>query len=81
MLNAVEFYGEPIGSVIAIGPGAGGGATSSAVLSDIIDIAHDRGGMPPRSWAISIMSDNTAEDVAPPPAPGPIAITLPIGSP
>ncbi len=46
VLNAVEFYGEPVGSVIAIGPGAGGGATSSAVLSDIIDIAHDRGGMP-----------------------------------
>ena len=46
VLNAVEFFGEPIGSVIAIGPGAGGGATSSAVLSDIIDIAHDRGGMP-----------------------------------
>ena len=46
VLNAVEFYGEPIGSVIAIGPGAGGGATSSAVISDIIDISHDRGGMP-----------------------------------
>ena len=46
VLNAVEFYGEPIGSVIAIGPGAGGGPTSSAVLADIIDIAHDRGGMP-----------------------------------
>ena len=46
VLNAIEFYGEPIGSVIAIGPGAGGGATSSAVLSDIIDIAHGRGGMP-----------------------------------
>ncbi|MEC8109619.1 MAG: homoserine dehydrogenase, partial [Pseudomonadota bacterium] len=46
VLNAVEFYGEPIGSVIAIGPGAGGEATSSAVLSDIIDVAHDRGGMP-----------------------------------
>ena len=46
VLNAVEFYGNPVGSVIAIGPGAGGGATSSAVLSDIIDIAHDRGGMP-----------------------------------
>ena len=46
VLNAVEFYGEPIGSVVAIGPGAGGAATSSAVLSDIIDIAHDRGGMP-----------------------------------
>ena len=46
VLNAVEFYGEPVGSVLAIGPGAGGGATSSAVLADIIDVAHDRGGMP-----------------------------------
>ena len=46
VLNAVEFYGEPIGSIIAIGPGAGGEATSSAVLSDIIDIAHNRGGLP-----------------------------------
>jgi homoserine dehydrogenase len=46
VLNAVEFYGEPIGSVLAVGPGAGDRATSSAVLSDIIDIAHDRGGMP-----------------------------------
>ena len=46
VLNAVEFYGDPVGSVITIGPGAGGAATSSAVLSDIIDIAHNRGGMP-----------------------------------
>ncbi len=32
VLNAVEFYGEPIVSVIAICPGAGGGSTSSAFL-------------------------------------------------
>ncbi len=46
VLNAVEFHGEPVGSVLAIGPGAGGGATSSAVLSDLIDIAAGRGGLP-----------------------------------
>ncbi len=31
VLNAVEFHGEPVGTVLAVGPGAGGGATSSAV--------------------------------------------------
>ncbi len=38
-LNAVTFTGEPIGAVTAIGPGAGAGATASAVLADIIDLA------------------------------------------
>jgi homoserine dehydrogenase len=38
-LNAVEVRGEPVGGVIAIGPGAGAGATASAVLADLIDIA------------------------------------------
>ena len=46
VLNAVEFHGEPIGSVLAVGPGAGGGATSSAVLADLMDIAHARGSLP-----------------------------------
>lgn len=46
VLNAVEFHGEPVGSVLAVGPGAGGGATSSAVLSDLIDVAAGRGGLP-----------------------------------
>ena len=46
VLNAVEFHGEPVGSVLAVGPGAGGGATSSAVLSDLIDIGAGRGGLP-----------------------------------
>jgi homoserine dehydrogenase len=45
VLNAVEFHGAPVGSVLAVGPGAGGGATSSAVLSDLIDIAAGRGGL------------------------------------
>jgi len=42
VLNAVEFHGTPIGSTLAIGPGAGGGATASAVLADLIDIARGR---------------------------------------
>lgn len=46
VLNAVEFHGEPVGSVLSVGPGAGGGATSSAVLSDLIDIVTGRGGLP-----------------------------------
>jgi len=41
-LNAVAIDGEPIGSVIAIGPGAGAGATASAVLADIVDVATGR---------------------------------------
>ena len=46
VLNAVEFYGNPVGSILSVGPGAGGAATSSAVLADLIDIAHGRGGLP-----------------------------------
>jgi homoserine dehydrogenase len=41
-LNAVTFTGSPIGAVTAIGPGAGAGATASAVLADIIDLALGR---------------------------------------
>jgi homoserine dehydrogenase len=41
-LNAVAFTGEPIGGVTAIGPGAGAGATASAVLADVIDVAQAR---------------------------------------
>ena len=41
-LNAVAIDGEPIGSVIAIGPGAGAGPTASAVLADIVDVAAGR---------------------------------------
>ncbi len=40
--NAIEVIGSPIGSVMALGPGAGAGATASAVLADIIEIAAGR---------------------------------------
>ena len=41
-LNAVSVDGQPIGNVTAVGPGAGAGATASAVLADINDTARGR---------------------------------------
>lgn len=37
--NAILVEGDPIGQVMFYGPGAGGGATGSAVVSDILNIA------------------------------------------
>ncbi|MEL0132975.1 MAG: homoserine dehydrogenase [Rhodobiaceae bacterium] len=42
VLNAVAFEGEPVGATVLTGPGAGAGPTSSAVLSDLVDIAAGR---------------------------------------
>jgi len=39
--NAIEIDGEPIGTAILTGLGAGMGATSSAVIADIVDIARN----------------------------------------
>lgn len=39
VLNAVEVTGDLIGSVVLEGPGAGAGATASAVVADILDVA------------------------------------------
>jgi homoserine dehydrogenase len=40
--NAVYVRGEPIGELLFEGPGAGGPATSSAVIGDILDAARAR---------------------------------------
>ncbi|HET7727916.1 MAG TPA: homoserine dehydrogenase [Candidatus Limnocylindrales bacterium] len=52
VLNRVELEGAPIGRVAFEGPGAGGPATSSAVLGDLLAIARGEGstwaGLPPR---------------------------------
>jgi len=40
--NAVYLQGEPVGSSMLYGKGAGGPATSSAVLADVIDLAAGR---------------------------------------
>jgi homoserine dehydrogenase len=39
VLNAVSVIGDTVGELTFVGPGAGGGATASAVLADIADIA------------------------------------------
>ncbi len=38
--NMVVADGEPVGRVVFEGPGAGGGATASAIVADLIDIAR-----------------------------------------
>jgi homoserine dehydrogenase len=40
VLNAVSVVGDLVGELTFIGPGAGGGATASAVLADLADVAH-----------------------------------------
>ena len=40
--NAVLVHGDPLGSTLYHGPGAGGAATASAVVADIIDIARQQ---------------------------------------
>lgn len=42
--NCVAIDGDFVGNLLLVGPGAGAGATASAVMSDILDIA--RGGNP-----------------------------------
>ncbi len=39
VLNAVSFTGEAAGEIVLSGAGAGGDATASAVLSDLVDVA------------------------------------------
>jgi len=40
VMNAVSVYGDVVGETMYYGPGAGGDATASAVISDIIEIAR-----------------------------------------
>ena len=47
VLNRIEIDADPLGSVAFEGPGAGGPATSSAVLGDLLAIARDAGS----TWA------------------------------
>jgi homoserine dehydrogenase len=53
--NRVEVRAEPLGDVAFTGPGAGGGATSSAVLGDLLAVARGIGstwaGLPPAGAA------------------------------
>jgi homoserine dehydrogenase len=47
VLNRIEIDAEPVGTVAFSGPGAGGAATSSAVLGDLLAIARQSGS----TWA------------------------------
>ena len=47
VLNRIEVVGDPVGTVAFAGPGAGGDATSSAVLGDLITLARGGGS----TWA------------------------------
>ena len=47
VMNLVEITGDPVGTVRLGGPGAGGAATSSAVLGDILAVARGVGS----TWA------------------------------
>jgi homoserine dehydrogenase len=40
VLNAVAFDGDAIGEVVLVGPGAGGNATASSVVADVVDAAR-----------------------------------------
>jgi homoserine dehydrogenase len=56
VLNRIEIEAEPVGTVAFAGPGAGGAATSSAVLGDLIAVARGLGstwaGLPPARAAV-----------------------------
>ena len=43
--------GSSVGAVMFSGPGAGGPATASAVLADVIDIVRNPGRSQPVSWS------------------------------
>ena len=55
VMNRIEIDAEPVGTVAFSGPGAGGPATSSAVLADLMAIARGLGstwaGLPPAAGA------------------------------
>ena len=67
--NRIEIRGEPVGTVGFDGPGAGGGATSSAVLGDLVALARGEGstwsGLPPATVANLPKLPATAGDEAP----------------
>ncbi|MEA2549022.1 MAG: homoserine dehydrogenase, partial [Chloroflexota bacterium] len=57
VINRIEIDGEPVGTVALSGPGAGGAATASAVLGDLIAVTRELGstwaGLPPASVAVA----------------------------
>ena len=63
--NVVEVSGSPIGRVIFQGPGAGGDATSSAVLGDLLALARDEGStwaMLPKALPVGELNDGRSTE-------------------
>ena len=58
--NRIEIDAEPLGTVRLAGPGAGGGATSSAVLGDLLAVARGLGS----TWAGLPVAGGPAEPAA-----------------
>jgi homoserine dehydrogenase len=46
VLNAVRVHGDAVGQIVCIGRGAGGAATASAVIADLVEVARLRGAAP-----------------------------------
>jgi len=75
VLNRIEVDGVPIGRVAFEGPGAGGPATSSAVLGDLLAIARDGSS----TWAgLPARLERASLPVRPPAGP---TISAPSGAP
>ena len=68
VLNRIEIEAEPVGTVAFAGPGAGGPATSSAVLGDLMAIGRDAGstwaGLPPAIVAEATVRPDTPAALA-----------------
>lgn len=62
VVNRVEVDADPLGTVRLAGPGAGGPATSSAVLGDLVAVARDRGS----TWAGLLPATDPAGPAADP---------------
>ena len=76
VLNRIEILADPVGTVAFSGPGAGGDATSSAVLGDLIALARGQGS----TWA-GLAPATAARPLAPDASPAAGAsATEPAGS-
>lgn len=78
VLNRIEVVADPVGTVAFSGPGAGGEATSSAVLGDLIALARGHrstwAGLPPATAARPPAPEASAGAAARPTEPaGPLA--------
>ncbi len=63
-VNAMRFVGDPLGEVLVRGPGAGGGATASGVVADVLAALEGRPGPRPLGRAAELPTTTGATDGA-----------------